>query len=122
MIRLELTIGDLTTSPIFHVIESKTSYNLMLRRPWLHEHEVAVSTLHQCRKHYRDGENKINGDIKRFTMSKSHFIDAKLFKEDAALKETTLAVISSTRTGSVKNAKETHIPLKGCVDGSIKPQ
>jgi len=33
VIRLELTTGDLTTSPIFHVIDSKTSYKLMLRCP-----------------------------------------------------------------------------------------
>jgi len=46
MIRLELIIGDLSTSLIFHVIESKTSYKLLLGRLWLHEHGIVASTLH----------------------------------------------------------------------------
>jgi len=33
MIRLELTIGDLTTSSVFHVIDSKTLYKLMFGCP-----------------------------------------------------------------------------------------
>ena len=37
MTRLELTIGDLTTSSIFYVIDSKTSYKLMIRYPWIHK-------------------------------------------------------------------------------------
>ena len=64
MIRLKLTIGDFTTSLIFHVIDSKTSYKLMLGCPWLHEHGVVASTLHHCLKYYRKGERKINGDVK----------------------------------------------------------
>jgi len=66
LIRLELTMGDLSTSSIFHVINSKTSYKLLLRCPWLHEHKIVASTLHQCRKYYRGSERKINekGDSK----------------------------------------------------------
>jgi len=67
MILIELTIGDLSTSLIFHVIDTMTSYRLLLRRPWLHEHGIVVFTLHQCLKYYRDGEKKINGDVKPFT-------------------------------------------------------
>ena len=33
MIRLELAMGDLSTTSIFHVIDSKTSYKLLLGRP-----------------------------------------------------------------------------------------
>jgi len=33
MIRLELIMGDLSMSSIFHVIDSKTSYKLLLGRP-----------------------------------------------------------------------------------------
>ena len=46
MIRIELIIGDLTTSSIFHVIDAKTSYRLLLGRPWLYEHGIVASTLH----------------------------------------------------------------------------
>jgi len=51
MIRLELMMGDLSTSSIFHVIDSKTSYKLLLGRPWLHEHGIVASTLYQCLKY-----------------------------------------------------------------------
>jgi len=67
MIRIELIIGDLTTSFIFHVIDAKTSYKLLFGRPRLREHGIAASTLHQYLKYYRDREKKINGDVKPFT-------------------------------------------------------
>jgi len=46
MIHIELIIGDLSTSSIFHVIDVKISYSLLLGRPWLHEHVIVTSTLH----------------------------------------------------------------------------
>jgi len=66
------------------------------------------------------GERKINGDIKPFTLAESDFADAQFFKEDAVLKETTPAAISSTGKGSVKNAKKTSVPPKESGDGNIK--
>jgi len=119
MIRLELTIGDLMTSSIFHVIDSKTSYKLMLGRPWLHEHGVVAPTLHQCPKYYH--ERKINGDVKRFTMAESDFTDAKFFEQDAAPKETVPTTTSTIEKGSVKNTKETRAPPEGGGHGNIKP-
>jgi len=96
MILLELAIGELSTTSIFHVIDSKTSYKLLLGRPWLHEHGVIASTMHQCHKYYRDREKKINGDTKPFTKAKSYFADVRFFDEDAPLKEAMPATISST--------------------------
>ena len=46
MIRLELVTGELSLKTLFHVIDAKTSYNVLLRRPWLHENGVIPSTLH----------------------------------------------------------------------------
>jgi len=46
MILLELAMCNLSTTFIFHVIDSKTSYKLLLGRPWLHEHGVVALTLH----------------------------------------------------------------------------
>ncbi|KAM1940933.1 hypothetical protein ACFX13_028575 [Malus domestica] len=48
MIRVEMTIGELKLSTIFHVIDVRTSYNLLLRRPWIHRNGVVSSTPHQC--------------------------------------------------------------------------
>ena len=50
MIRLDVTIDELKARPLFHVIDSKTSYNLLLGRPWIHGNGVVPSTLHQCFK------------------------------------------------------------------------
>ena len=50
MIRLELDIGDLRANTLFHVIDSRTTYRLLLGRPWIHENGVVTSTLHQCFK------------------------------------------------------------------------
>ena len=42
MIHVKLEMGNLSTSSIFHVIDTKTSCRLLLRRPWLHEHRIAA--------------------------------------------------------------------------------
>ncbi|KAG9458146.1 hypothetical protein H6P81_002654 [Aristolochia fimbriata] len=57
-IKLELLIGDMTSHVLFHVIDARTSYNVLLGRPWLHNNRVVPSTLHQCFKYYQDGEEK----------------------------------------------------------------
>ncbi|KAM1855462.1 hypothetical protein ACFX14_005804 [Malus domestica] len=54
MIRVEMTIGELKSSTIFHVIDARTSYGLLLGRPWIHANGVVPSTLHQCLKFYRE--------------------------------------------------------------------
>uniref|UniRef100_A0A2N9ILM6 Uncharacterized protein n=1 Tax=Fagus sylvatica TaxID=28930 RepID=A0A2N9ILM6_FAGSY len=64
IIRLDVTMEDLKTRPLFHVIDSKTSYNLLLGRPWLHENGIVPSTLHQCFK-YSDGKQVKKKDSKR---------------------------------------------------------
>ncbi|KNA19062.1 hypothetical protein SOVF_065000 [Spinacia oleracea] len=79
MIRVDLTIGEMTATTIFHVIDSNTSYRLLLGRPWMHENGVVASTLHQCFKYYRNGERKVNADVKPFSEAESHFADAKFY-------------------------------------------
>ncbi|KAL0441758.1 UNVERIFIED_CONTAM: hypothetical protein Sradi_0114700 [Sesamum radiatum] len=55
IIRMQLTMEDMVSSALFHVIDAKTSYNMLLGRPWLHENAVVPSTWHQCFKYCRDG-------------------------------------------------------------------
>ncbi|XP_073120557.1 uncharacterized protein [Henckelia pumila] len=82
-IRLELIMGDMTSSAFFHVIDSRTSYNMLLGRPWLHENGVVPSTWHQCFKYCRDGVViKVLGDDKPFTEAESHFADVKYYFEN----------------------------------------
>ena len=94
---------DLSTSSIFHAIDAKTSYKLLLRRPWLYEHGIAISTLHQCLKYYQGRERKINGNVKPFTKAESHFVDARFLEEGDAPKEIMPSTITSTGRGSMKN-------------------
>jgi len=103
MIRVKLVMADQSTSSIFHVFDAKMSYKMLLGWPWLDEHGITVSTLHQCLKYYRGEERKINSSVKLFTRAESYFADARFFKEDDTLKETMTATITCTSKGSMKN-------------------
>ncbi|KAL0302645.1 UNVERIFIED_CONTAM: hypothetical protein Sangu_3087800 [Sesamum angustifolium] len=84
IIRMQLTMEDMVLSTLFHVIDAKTSYNMLLGRPWLHENAVVPSTWHQRFKYCRNGiVKKVLGDNKPFTEAESHFVDAKYYIEDA---------------------------------------
>ncbi|KAL0317411.1 UNVERIFIED_CONTAM: hypothetical protein Sangu_2155400 [Sesamum angustifolium] len=84
IIMMQLTMEDMVSSALFHVIDTKISYNMLLSRPWLHENAAVPSTWHQCFKYYRNGiVKKIFGDNKPFTEVESHFADAKYYIEDA---------------------------------------
>ena len=57
-IRLQMLIGEMESNALFHVIDAKTTYKLLIRRPWLHEYGVVPSTYHQCFKYFQDGQVK----------------------------------------------------------------
>ncbi|KAI5349399.1 hypothetical protein L3X38_002286 [Prunus dulcis] len=96
MIRIELVIGDLRSNTLFHVIDAKTSYNLLLERPWVHENGIVPSTLHQCFKFYRGGVKKILGDVKPFTEAESYFADAKFYIDEDVASEVIPVEVHST--------------------------
>ncbi|KAK4411883.1 hypothetical protein Sango_0261300 [Sesamum angolense] len=84
IIRMRLIMKDMVSSALFHVIDSKASYNMLLGRPYLHENAVVPSTWHQHFKYCRNGIVKmVLGDNKSFTEVESHFADAKYYIEDA---------------------------------------
>ncbi|KAK4391468.1 hypothetical protein Sango_1924600 [Sesamum angolense] len=84
IIRMQLTMDDMVSSALFHVIDAKTSYNMLLGRPWLYENAVVPSTWHQYFKYCRNGiVKKVLGDNKPFTEVELHFADAKYYIEDA---------------------------------------
>ncbi|KAL0352213.1 UNVERIFIED_CONTAM: Retrovirus-related Pol polyprotein from transposon.6 [Sesamum calycinum] len=60
IIRIQLTMEDMVSSALFHVVDAKTSYNMLLGRPWFHQNAVVPSTWHQCFKYCR------NGIVKRY--------------------------------------------------------
>ena len=95
MIHIELIIGELTTNVLFHVIDAKTTYNMLLRRPWIHGNEIVSSTLHQCFKFLQNGIKKVNANLKPFAEMKAHFANAKFYVEDDIPNEVLPVEISS---------------------------
>ncbi|PIN06300.1 hypothetical protein CDL12_21148 [Handroanthus impetiginosus] len=88
MIRLGLMIGELKAIILFHIIDVRTSYYLLLGRSWLYANEVIPSTLHQCFKYVKDGViMKVDADTKPFTDAESYFADAKLYFGPDSVKE-----------------------------------
>ncbi|KAA0062934.1 uncharacterized protein E6C27_scaffold468G00280 [Cucumis melo var. makuwa] len=93
MIRLELTIGGLKASALFLVIDSRTTYKLLLGRPWIHGNGVVTSTLHQGFKFYQDGVKKVEANFNPFLEAKSHFINAKFYLKNDDISEVVPAKI-----------------------------
>ncbi|KAA0048376.1 uncharacterized protein E6C27_scaffold264G00950 [Cucumis melo var. makuwa] len=89
----------LQASTIFHVIDSRTTYKMLLGRPWIHENGIVTSTLHQCFKFYKQGIRKVDADSRPFTKAKSHFADAKFYTKSENVSEiisTEVPVIKDT--------------------------
>ncbi|XP_070008233.1 uncharacterized protein [Nicotiana sylvestris] len=88
VIRLGITIEDIQSSAWLHVIDAKTSYNVLLGRPWIHENKVVPCTYHQCLKYYEgEVEKTVVADDKPFTEAESHFADAKFYLKNRIVKE-----------------------------------
>ncbi|TYJ96836.1 ty3-gypsy retrotransposon protein [Cucumis melo var. makuwa] len=58
---------------------SRTTYKLLLGRPWIHGNGVVILTLHQCFKFYQDGVKKVEADSNPFSEAESHFAYAKFY-------------------------------------------
>ncbi|XP_070028860.1 uncharacterized protein [Nicotiana sylvestris] len=87
-IRLGITFEYMQSSAWLHVIDAKTSYNVLLWSPWIHENKVVSSTYHQCLKYYEgEVEKKIITDDEPFTEAESHFVDAKFYLKNHIVKE-----------------------------------
>ena len=90
--RLELVIDDMESNALFHVIDAKITYNMLLGRPWIHQNGAVSSTLYQCFKYYRNGEvETVVADAKPFTMAKAYYADAKFYLKDALVEDAHLA-------------------------------
>ena len=86
-IHLEIAIGDLQASTIFHVIDSRTTYKILLQCPWIHENGVVTTTLHQCFNFYKQRIRNVDVDTKSFSEAESHFANAKFHTRSDDLSE-----------------------------------
>ncbi|KAM2671181.1 hypothetical protein EV1_007019 [Malus domestica] len=94
MIRVKMTIGELKSSTIFHVIDIRTSYGLLLGRPWIHANGV------------------IYGDTKPFTEAESHFADTKFYMDEDMVPEAFPKEIKSTGKATPKKQEWQAMPKK----------
>ncbi|KAA0046823.1 ty3-gypsy retrotransposon protein [Cucumis melo var. makuwa] len=104
-VHLEIIIGDLQASTIFHVIDSRTTYKMLLGRPWIHENGIVTSTLHQCFKFYKQEIRKVDADFRPFTKVESHFADAKFYTKSEDVNEVISTEVPVTK-GTFKNEQE----------------
>ena len=104
-VKLELFIDEMESNALFHVINAKTTYNMLLERPWIHQNGVISSTFHQCFKYCKNGEVKtIVADAIPFTMAKAHYANAKFYLKDALIKDAQSAI--DTKQQSKQNEKK----------------
>ena len=65
------------SSALLHFIDAKTTYNILLGRPLIHENMMVPSTLHQCFKYYKNDEvRRVMADTNPFNEVKLHYADA----------------------------------------------
>ena len=112
MIRVEMTIGELKSSTIFHVIDARTSYSMLLGRPWIHGNGVVSSTLHTMLKILPRRVKVIQGDTKPFTEAESHFADAKFYMDKDMVPEALPKEIKSTGKAVPKKQEWQAMPKK----------
>ncbi|KAM2880897.1 hypothetical protein COP2_014035 [Malus domestica] len=82
-----MTIGELKSITIFHVIDARISYNLLLGRHWIHA----------------------NGP---FTETESHFADAKFYMDEDMVPETLPKEIKSMGKATPKKQEWQAVPNK----------
>ncbi|KAA0050986.1 retrotransposon gag protein [Cucumis melo var. makuwa] len=61
------------------LLDSRTTYKLLLGRPWIPGNGVVTLTMHQCFKFYQDGVKKVEADSNPFSEVESHFANAKFY-------------------------------------------
>lgn len=81
-ISLDLTVGPIRVAHRFHVIDTQTSYQLLLGRPWIQKYKAVPSTYHQCLKAIWKGKKvHINATGIPFQRDEAHFSEARYFDE-----------------------------------------
>ncbi|XP_059289059.1 uncharacterized protein LOC132042550 [Lycium ferocissimum] len=103
-----------------HVIDTKTSYNMLLGRPWIHENKVVPSSYYQCLK-YLEGsiKKKIVADDKPFTEAESHFVDAKFYLKNYIVREVKVDDIATTKSDKVATKRADETIEKAGVDAEV---
>ena len=82
-VEIDLVLGEFAAKVTFYVVETNTSFKALLGRPWIHQNWVIPSTLHQCVKYARNGEqHRVFADLEPFKPNECHLADAHLYFEN----------------------------------------
>src|SRR4051812_33797525 len=82
-IKLQCQIGDLKSEVTVYIIDANTSYNLLLRRLWIHKNHIVPSALHQVMK-YVDAQGQVHTLVAEqhpFKEVENYFTDALLYQD-----------------------------------------
>ncbi|KAH7864116.1 hypothetical protein Vadar_025982 [Vaccinium darrowii] len=102
IIIMNLQVGTKTLTTPFFVVNSRSSYNLLLGRDWIHVCMAVPSTLHQCLIFWHGDDIEVVWADKRLFLASSNHVDAKLYDNE----------ISPVKfTGTDKYGKPTAITL-----------
>ncbi|KAH7847659.1 hypothetical protein Vadar_028718 [Vaccinium darrowii] len=85
IIIMNLQVGKKTLTTPFFVINSRSSYNLLLGRDWIHACMAIPSTLHQCLIFWHGDDVEVVWADKRPFLASSNHADAKLYDDDISL-------------------------------------
>ncbi|XP_071932994.1 uncharacterized protein [Coffea arabica] len=97
-LNLEIVIDDMTSKALLYVIDAKTTYNVLLGRPWIHENGVVPSTLHQCFKYCQNGvARSVKADGNPFTEAEAYIADAKFYIKRHIAKDKTEQPLSGDK-------------------------
>ncbi|GKU96286.1 hypothetical protein SLEP1_g9534 [Rubroshorea leprosula] len=128
-IHINFQIADMATSALFHVIEAKTSYELLLGRTWVHENGVeeddfaALPIKMPQIKQKNDGKIVVHPIKDPSSSSEVHLSvkDVKVLKEDLVLPLSTLSKLGISNP-VIKEMVETAIKHEKQPQGWFDPR
>ncbi|KAH7857764.1 hypothetical protein Vadar_016262 [Vaccinium darrowii] len=82
IIIMNLQVGTKTLTTPFFVVNSRSSYNLLLGRDWIHVCMAVPSTLHQCLIFWHGDDVEVVWADKRPFLASSNHADAKLYDNE----------------------------------------
>lgn len=79
-VNLDLKVEPIRATHKFHVIDSQTTYHLLLGRSWIHNHKVVPTTYHQRLEAVWKGKRvHVSASESPFQRGEAHFLEAAYF-------------------------------------------
>ena len=90
-IQLWLKVDPIASLAQFHVVKTEVSYHVLLERPWLHKHQLVLSTYHQCVKGRLNGRMiRIAANPSPFEQAEAHLVETMFYDQWALFRESSV--------------------------------